>query len=195
MEEKQGLSSRELLESVYNALKEGCREIQFSSRAMAEIADDSDWHRSRTGYTGYESAALFNAGGKKWAVAFGIKCGSYPADPYNCDIAAVELTGGGNTNKEIAAEVQSALRRNSYFRDSLVYAMADGQLKVKKDGRFSKKTLELLGPKVQEFVAKDVRIDPNYLTMDLRPVVKSAVRYKPEFVAFLRDTFRTLLSS
>ena len=35
MAEKQGLSVRELLESVYNALKDGGREIKLPSKAMA----------------------------------------------------------------------------------------------------------------------------------------------------------------
>ena len=195
MGEKQGLSAKELLEGVYNALKKDGREVKLPSKAMAEIANDSDWHRTRIGYTGYESATLLKIGDKEWVVAFGTKCGSYPADPYNCDIAAVQLSGDGKSDEEVASEIHDALRGNSYFCHSLIYAMADGQLALNKDERFGQKVLDLLRPKVQEFIAQDLETDSRYFTMDLRPVVKSAVQYKPEFVGFFRDTLHTVLAS
>lgn len=194
MAEKQGLSARELLEGVYNTLKDGGREIKLPSKAMAEIANDSDHHRTRIGYTGYESATLLKVGDKEWVVAFGIKCGSYPADPYNCDIAAVQLSGNGKFDKEIAVEIYDSLKENSYFLSSLIYAMADGQLAISKDGQFGQKVLESLRPKVQKFIARDLEIDSRCATMDLRPLVKSAVQYKPEFVAFIHDTLRAVLA-
>ena len=72
--------------------------------------------------------------------------------------------------------------------------MANGQLALNKDGRFSQKVFDLLRPKIQEFIAKDLETDLRYFTMDLRPVVKSDVQYKPEFVVFLRETLRTVLA-
>ena len=194
MAEKQELSARELLEGVYNTLNDGGREIKLPSKATAEIANDSDWHRTRVGYTGYESATILKVGEKEWAVAFGIKCGSYPADPYNCDIAAVQLSGNGKSDEEVATEIHDALEGNSYFCNSLIYAMADGQLAVRTNGRFGQKLLGLLRPKVQEFIAQDLETDSRYFTMDMRPIVKSAVQYKPKFVVFLRDTLRTVLA-
>lgn len=195
MTEKKGLSARELLENTYNALKNSGKEIKLPSKAMAEIANDSDYHRTRIGYIGYESATILKVGEKEWAVAFGIKCGSYPADPYNCDIAVVQFFGNGKSDEEVVTEIYGALRGNSYFRNSLIYAMADGQLAVNKNGQFNQKILELLKPKVQEFIAQDLEIDPNYFTMDLRQVVKSSVQYKSEFVVFLSDTLRAVLAS
>jgi hypothetical protein len=72
--------------------------------------------------------------------------------------------------------------------------MADGQLTLNKSGHFGQKVLELLKPKIREFIAQELEIDSRYFTMDLRPVVKSAVQYKPDFVIFLRDTLRTVLA-
>lgn len=197
MAKKQGLSARQLLEGVYNLLKDKLdgREIKLLLKAMAEIANDSDWHRTRVGYTGYETAVLLKIDDKEWAVAFGTACGSYPADPYNCDIAAVPVSTNGKSNEEIAKEIHKTLSRGGYFRDSLIYAMADGRLAINKDGRFGQKVLELLKPKIQEFIAQDLETDSRYLHMDLRPVVKSVAQYKPGFVAFLYDTLRTVLAS
>jgi len=198
MAEKQGLSARQLLEGVYNSLKDKLngREIKLPSKAMAVIADDSDWHRIRIGYTSYESAVLLKVGNKEWAVAFGTKGGDYPADPYNCDIAAVQFSGSGKSDEQVAVEVHDALEGNSCFRNSLIYAMADGQLAINKKEPFGQKVLELLRPKVQEFTAQDLEIDSRFFIMDpRRPVVKSAVQYKPEFVVFLYEILRTVLAS
>lgn len=72
--------------------------------------------------------------------------------------------------------------------------MADGQLIVKENGSFSQKVLELLKPKVKEFIAQDLETNPNLFTMDLRPMVESAVRYKEEFVVFLSEMFQVVLA-
>ena len=195
MAKKQGLSAKELLEGVFDKFKLGGKEIKLSSKAMAVIANDSDWHRTRIGYTGYESAVLLKVGDKEWAIAFGIACGSYPADPYNCDIAAVPVSTNGKSNEKIAKEIHEALKEGNYFRNSLIHAMANGQLGTNKDSRFGQKVLELLGPRVQEFIAQDLETDSRFITMDLRPLVKSGVQYKPEFVVFLYDAFRAVLAS
>jgi len=197
MVEKQELSARQILEGVYNSLKDKIdgKETKLPSKATAEIANDSDWHRTRVGYTGYETAVLLMVDGKEWAVAFGTKCGSYPSDPYNCDIAAVPVSTNGKSDEEIAKEIHEALEEGIYFHNSLIYAMADGRLAISKDSRFGSKVLELLRPRVQEFIAQELETDFRYFTMDLRPVVKSAVQYRPEFIAFLFDTFRSVLAA
>ncbi|MBI4154995.1 hypothetical protein HY498_02840 [Candidatus Woesearchaeota archaeon] len=53
-----GLNVRELLKNTYSRLSErhNPQEIVIPNRALAEIANDSDWHRTRVGYMGYESA-------------------------------------------------------------------------------------------------------------------------------------------
>lgn len=191
-----GLSARELLTATFNALKMrlGGKEIKLPSEALAEIANDSDWHRTRVGYTGYESAVLLKVGGREWAVAFGTTCGDYPADRYNCDIAAVRLSGHGKSKKQIAEEIRQALEGNSYFRGSLIYAMADGNLAGSSRSRFTRKVLEVLQPRIRSFIAQDIKADPDYITGDLQPLVISAVRYKKEFAAFLSDTLQTVLA-
>jgi hypothetical protein len=63
----------------------------FPNKALTEIARDSDWHRTKVGYMGYETAGLFEFGGSIWIVGRGEACGSYPADPYDSDILALEF--------------------------------------------------------------------------------------------------------
>jgi hypothetical protein len=193
MKEKkvQGLSARELLEGVYNTFKKNGKEIKLLSKAMPEIACDFD----RAGYTKYESAVILEINGKKWAVSLGIACGGYLADPYNCDIAAVKLSENISSEEEVVKEIYDALERNKYFRHSLIYAMADGNLCVNKSGVFSEKVFEILDSRIQTYIAQDLEIDSQYITLNLRPVVTSAVRYKREFVNVLYTTFRAIIAS
>lgn len=174
MAKQKGLSARELLTEAFDDLRNklGGKTVDLPSKALAKIADDSDWHRTKVGYSGYESAALVKCDEKWWAIAFGIRCGDYPADPYDCDIAAVPVSVEGKTGDEVAKEIHDALEKNSYFRSSLIYAMADGSLAVKEE-RFGPKVYELLRPKIQEFTAQKLEVDPDVIMMDLRPVVKS----------------------
>lgn len=193
MTEKLGISARELLKGVYDTFKKSGREVKLPSKAMAEIASDSDLHRTRIGYTSYESATLLKIGDKVWAVSFGTACGDYPAEPYNCDIVAIQFSSDEKTDEETALEIHRVLEGAHYFRNSLIYAMANGELALNKCGRFGQKVFDLLAPRAQEFVAKGLEIDPEHFTMDLRPVVRSAIQYKPEFVVFLHDLLTTVL--
>ncbi|MCL5016193.1 MAG: hypothetical protein M1312_01075 [Patescibacteria group bacterium] len=194
--EETGLSARELLTEALNNLQLRLKgtAVELPKKVLAEIADDSDWHRSRTGYTGYKSAIVVKCGGKRWAIALGIKCGGYPADPYNCDIAAVPLSSNGEEAK-LAEEISAALKRNSYFRHSLIYAMDSGELAAcSYVGCLGQRVLDFLRPRIREFIARDLKIDPTIWTMDLRPVVRSTILYKRELVAFLSENFQTILS-
>jgi hypothetical protein len=193
--EKQGLSAKELLEGVYEVFENEGRKIKLPSKATAEIADDSDWHRDRRGYTGYESATLLKIGDKEWLIAFGTKCGGYPADPYNCDIATMQFFGDGKSDELVATEAYDALKENRYFRKSIIYAMASGQLMVKSGGCFSNEVIEFLSPRVYGFIAQELETNLDCLTMDGRPVVTTSTQYKPEFVAFLYDAFRKILAT
>lgn len=106
MEENSGLNVRELLKETYSILQKryNPQQIILPRRALAEIADDSDLHRIRVGYIRYESAGLFQLDGKTWAIARGEKWGSYPAEPYDSDILALEFLVEGKTPEQIQEE-------------------------------------------------------------------------------------------
>ena len=80
-----GVDVRELLKRTYSELTEkyNPQEITFNNKAITEIANDSDLHRTRVGHMWYESAGLFQLNGKLWAIARGERGGGYPAEPYD----------------------------------------------------------------------------------------------------------------
>lgn len=191
---KESLTAKELLQEVFDTLQKKLKgvEVVFPSRALAVIGNDSDHHRTRIGYTRYLSATLVTVKGKAWAIAFGTKYGDYPADSYNCDIAAVEVPDGLESDLQVEEAVHEALTRNSYFRSSLIIAMRNGGLGAAEGKRFGG-LATTLRQKLQEFIAQERETDPNHCTTDWRPVVTRNVLYKREFVDFLAETFQAAL--
>ena len=194
----EGLNVGELLKNTYSKLYERHhpQEIVLPNRVLTEIANDSDWHRTSIGYMGYELAGLFELNGSVWAIARGEACGSYPAEPYNSDLLAleIELKNPIKTEKQIQEELGESIRRSEYFRNSLIYGMADGNLAVSKKGIFGERMIEILKPEMQRFIAQKPEYDSQYLSVStLIPICKSTAKYKPEFVDFLADSVEAIL--
>ena len=195
MSEDTSLSVRELLQQVCDKLGEELkgRQIALPHKATSEIANDSDWHRTRVGYMGYESVILVQIGEKCWVFGCGGAYGSYPADPYSSDIIVLSVSLDGKPDKELAQEICKAIERTEYFSDSVICGLADGCLCFNKGAPFGKKMMEVLQSGFNEYVARSLETDDTVFYMDLRPVVKSDMRYKPEFVDFLKDTIAGFL--
>jgi len=189
------LSVGEILERTCSELEKKFKNklVIFPEPVYAEIANDSDWHRTRVGYMRYEKADLFQFNNKEWAIARGVACGGYPADPYSGDISALEFSSNGKLEKGIREELMNNFRGCSYFRNSIVYGMSDGCLAVNKKSEFGIKIVDILKPNLKEYMTYP-EIDNRYFTMDLRPVVRSAASYKKEFVGVLVDGIVKILS-
>ncbi len=192
----EGLNVRELLKSTYLRLYErhNPQVVVFSNRALAEIANDSDYHRTRVGYMGYDSAGLFQFDGKTWAISRGEKCGGYPAEPYDSDLLALEFLAEGKTPKQIQEELGEGIGQSSYFRNSLIFGMADGNLSLNKEGRFGEKMLKRLQPEIQRFIAQEPEYDRSVILVSTLqyPTTKNML-YKPEFADFLADSIEAVL--
>lgn len=198
MEGKEGLTVRELLENTYSRLCErhNAKEISLSRTALAEIADDSDWHRTRTGYICYKSANILHINDKTWAVARGVKGGSYPAEPYDSDIMALEFVVEEKTPEQIQEDLLEGIQRSVYFTNTLILGMMDSRLATSgKSSRFGKMMSELLKNDVSRFIAQEAEYDREYFSLStLSPVCTSSVSYKPEFADFLTGTIETVLN-
>lgn len=194
MENKEKLFVRELLERVYKNFEKDGQKINLPEEVLIEIANDSDYHRERVGYFSYKSAVLIDIKNHERLMAFGKKWGDYPADRYDCGIIAVSFSGRNKSEERIIGEIKELFESISYFRYSLIVAMADGQLTVSRKGFFSQRVLSALKPKINSFISQKLEIDHRYIEMDGRPVVKSPIMYKPEFGDFLYKSFYSILS-
>jgi len=193
MAKKKGLSAREVLEGVYNLLKKKfkAKEIKLPKPATAEVGNDSDWHRTRIGYIKYEKFLLLKLNsGKAWIISLGTVCGDYPANRYDCDLAAIPIS----KKRKIAHEGFKLLKKNSYFKNSIIFSLYTGELAVK-ENTFGRKIIEILGRELDKFIAKEAEIDHRYFNLDFTPVVKSPLEYKPKLIDFLSEIAISVLSS
>ena len=143
MDEQKDLNVRELLKNTYSVLcqRHGPQEIVFQKRALSEIADDSDYpgDSSRKGYMFYEGIGLFQLESRTWAIARGERSQNYPAQEYDSDILALGFSAEGKTQEQIQEELGNDINNSSYFENSLIYGVANGNLVVKKGGRFKER--------------------------------------------------------
>lgn len=188
------LSVRELFEKTYEILgeKNSHSEIILPKRVKSQIADDSDYHKIRTGEMGYDNVSFFTFSGKSWLIGNGKSCGQYPSRPYDSDILALEFAVSENP-----AEVCEQFQKNisSYFVNSLIHGKSDGMLVTFKN-RFSEKMISLVKPRIEEFIAGEPEYNSEVLLPDdLQPVNIKAMTYRPEFADFLAETIKTVLST
>jgi hypothetical protein len=196
-----GLSVRELLKKTYDNLakRNEHQQIVLTEGSLAEIANDSDWHRTRIGYMKYERANLFQFNNKNWAVARGEKYGDYPAEPYDSDLSAFELLIEDKTPGKIQEKLRSVIRGNSYFRNSLIYGLNDGRLAIGPNSDwfsnpFRSRMAELLKPRIDDFVLQKPEYDTRFiLASTLQYPATKVTLYKPNFVDFLTETIETVL--
>ncbi len=197
MDQDRTLTVHDLLRAVSRKLgrKHGRGGLRFPDGVCSEIADDSDGHRTRTGYMRYRSARIVRIGGKRWVLARGERWGQYPADAYDSDIVAIRIADRGRVTAKLAAEVAQAIREGSYFRHSLVVGLADGNLALYERSGFSAEILPRLRSAVPGLIARAAQRDGRYLSLStLQPIVTSAVRYKPEAIRALADIIRQVLA-
>ncbi len=193
------LSVREVLEQAFALLLEhfSVTAVDLPCRAQAEIADDSFVpHEPAFGFIGYDRAALVClVDGTRWALSNGRKCGQYPGDEYDSDIAAVILTGFSEDDTIEPAHLGYALASNDHFFHSAIVACRDGGFGVANDSVFHQATSALVLPRTPGFVATpaitDTRrvIDPG--TMRVR--VAQPATYRPDIVPFLADMITLII--
>ncbi len=180
---------------------------QWYQMAHITIADDSDHHRSRTGYMSYDSARIITLNDQNWLLALGEKTGDYPGSQYKGDIFALPAKGLEDLSEEdlpdiikggISGRLNNPLLNlfgRMPFFNSLIIAMSKGYVNFPKDG-LGGKLAELTLDKFQsEYIAKELVEDSNYiLASTLEHPTKQGTKYKPEAVDLLVDGIETVLS-
>ena len=198
MPEVQDVSVHRLLRAAYRCLgrKYHSRELFFPEGVCVEIADDSDGHRTRKGYFRYRSAKMIKVGRKWWAIARGERCGHYPADPFDSDIAAVRLPCRLKVGTEAAAYVAEKLLRGEYFANSLVVGLADGRLLEIGGNIFSTAVSGILRDELPALISSPLRRDDRCLDLStLAPVTVSTMRYHRRAIEVLTLAFEAVLGT
>lgn len=223
------LTAEQILDKVYPSLtqRKGVQKFSFVTghdlqetakdhlRVHFAIADDSDDHRSRTGYMSYEAAHLVPFGQQPWLLAKGTKTGDYPGNEYAADIFAVKAdqlqleTPEKNVHdivREYMREQMKKEREDAHrlgifpappFLASLLVAHSwEG------GGGFTFPTWSLghhLGMNIKQQLAEmemqKTKRDERYLSAnDLQPAVVGEARYAPAAVRVLIEGIEKILS-
>ena len=188
--EESVLYAGQLLEKVYHGLKEElpCEEIIFPERVFVEIANDSDWHRHKTGYMGYDSVLLFiKTEEKGLVIGCGEACGNYPADPYSRDILLLKIPLIEESPEQLS-EIKRCMEISDYFKNSIIIAIANGRFLIKKENK-------LPLPDVSKFIAQEAEINPDVFNLDLSSVYKKSVSYKQELVDVIVNAIKKIIIS
>ena len=198
--ESAGLTVRQLIEKTHQVLAQRNKheEIIFPEdmQPSAEIADDSDWHRTRKGHMHYVSAGLFQFGGRTWAIGIGIAGGGYPARPYNSDLLALEFVVDGKSKKQLVEGLATEIRHSEYFANTLFFGKSDGLLAVSREGRFSDAVRERLAPVAEEYLAQKPEYDTIVvLASTLQYPTTKQTLYKSTFPEFLAKTIEDVLAN
>ena len=171
--------AREVMEKTYSLLKGNVPEVALDGAAIAEIGDDSDWHREVKGYTLYESYFIKGS----WIIALGMKTGKYPADRFDRDIVAIKIDPK-KTNKEL-------LEQNKYFYYSVIISLASGEIGTRPDGFFGPQMDDL---KISDFVIEESKFSNDLYGLNLQPLVIGKTNYDESIVEYLRDKILKVLS-
>ncbi len=183
--EEDNLSARDVLEKVYLSLKGDREEIVFEKNCLCEIANDSDWHRIRVGYSIYRFYFLLEEKNKKWAVSFGKKGGGYPADFFDCDIAAIEV-------RDDNLKIVELFQKNTYLFNSLLFAFSSGEFAVREDGFFGEKVANMM-PELKRFIVREAETMEDVYTLNFLPMKTSFVRYDQRIVPHIVKDFEKIL--
>ncbi len=192
-QEENGLTARVVLDRTYDLLgrRHSKNEIVFPRRALAVIGDDSDWHRNRTGYMGYERVRIIELDGKRFILGRGEKCGDYPGNEFGSDMIAI-----ATTPPETLEHIKCMIGEGWDFMNSLVIAMAaigGGQIVFPRNGRGSM-LAELMAPEFPEYcVQLPAYAQGVFLPSTMGPPATSSARYKPEIVEVLAGSIEDVL--
>jgi len=202
---KKDLSGGDVVRQTYARMIKDLRgeEQRLPRELLLVIADDSDHHRSRTGYMRYEEGGLVTVGERRVFLAVGAAWGDYPARPYDCDLLALSVTwewsGPEDVRKHYEGPFGAMVRAGMVpFNDSLLVAMASGALESpSRFGKRAERVRELLGsPDMQAHAVQDVERDARYVAAsDLQPVVSRPARFSSKIVDPLAANLIEILSA
>jgi hypothetical protein len=189
--ENNEISVTELFESVYNSLikKNKSKKIDLTKKIYVEVAEDSDWHRHRTGEMIYENASLCEFNNKQYLIALGLETVGYPADNFTCDLTAIEILEEGISETGLVR----ILERSSYFRKSVMHGLRNGNISLVKNN-YGKKLFNLIKEKKDDMIAQKPEYNEEYIDLsNFGPVCIKTIKYKKETIKLMTSSIENIL--
>lgn len=125
------INGSEVLSRFYELLRQANVEVKFpdDEKVKTLIADDSDGHRTRRGYSVHESFMIIN---EKWLASLGNKSRSYTTDLYDKDLFLLSIQQDeiSSFSGGIVSYARYNIENAEYFRHSVLLSVSDGRLYV-----------------------------------------------------------------
>lgn len=151
---------------------------QLDQKIFVEMADDSDYHRSRTGSMIYDQFVRFeNAKGRKFIGGFGNKCNSYPGEMFSSDFLLI------SSSENFAGKEVGMIEASKYFCNSLFVTFKSGAFA---SGPNVSLSAELFSEKIlSQYIARKMKIDQDHVSMSGGPIVTESLLFNNDFVEYL----------
>jgi hypothetical protein len=160
--------------------------------ASAEVADDSDGHRNRTGVMVYDEVSIITVGPKRFLIGVGRPHG-YPADPYAADILAIplEVTVPETDWEEMVGAI---IRESTYFRNTMLIGLRDDGTAVPKLSIYAKPAQAYFSD-INAMVAETPEFNPKLLHGNGSPVAVKTMQFKRDAPVFFVDGCTAVLAA
>lgn len=196
-----GLSQNKLLggilvrlEREYSIFKKDSR-IKLTNSVSVEIANDSDWHRSRIGTMSYKEISLLIFDRQLWAVSIGSKSGAYPGEnTYASDLVAIPLDRYDSDDGLIRA-FSDQITIGKYFKNSLLIGTVPGYIATTDNSFFAHSVPSIISNMDDLFENRRAQENTECINLDGTPIYTSFATYKPAAIKAFADSIAFVLSN
>ena len=196
-----GLSQNSLLSGIlvnlereFSILKKDPR-IKLTNSISVEIANDSDWHRSRIGTMSYKEISLLIFNQQLWAMSIGTKSGAYPGEnTYSSDIVAIPLDRY-DSDDELTKTFSDQITIGKYFKNSLLIGTVPGYIATTDNSFFAHSVPSIISNMDNLFENKRAQENTECINLDGTPIYTSFATYKPAAIKAFADSIAFVLSN
>jgi hypothetical protein len=186
----------ELFEGIYLGLvtRFPRRTLLFTppAGAIAEVADDSDGHRTRIGVMAYKEVSIITMGQKKFLIGVGHPHG-YPADGYASDLLVLPLEVK-IPDEDWEKTVLSLISESTYFKHTMLVGLRDGLVAVPREGIYAKYAARYFA-NIFDAVAEEPRYSRHATHGDGTAVALQTMQFRHESVTFFVDGCTAVLAA
>lgn len=177
------------------------RSFDFTNpRLGRRVVDHRDLYQQHREGIFESSSVLVARFGQNWyLVTLGVSWG-YQVHPYRADICVVRYLAPDFEDTEVAIvdEARRLLSQSQGLRDSIIYALSDGNLGGVKESPLAIKLHEKIAGDLDRFVVRSQRqiisAEMPFLSGD-DPTVFNICRWKGEIVDFLAEAIKEVLAA
>jgi hypothetical protein len=194
--ESEHLNVWQLFDGIYLGLvtRFPARTLRYAppAGASAEVADDSDGHRTRTGVMSYQELSVITVGPKEFLIGVG-KPHGYPADPFATDLLVIPL-------EEKIPEVDwdhtvfRIIEESTYFKNTMILGLREGNTTVPKQSIYAKPAQTYLSD-ISAAVANEPKFNPRHMHGDGRAATEKNMLFKRNSLTFFVDGCTAVLAA